>query len=87
MLPKLVNASKLRVEVEGWRSKARKLKDTKVTEKVLSITDEIIHLARTMDDWHDAKKNGFVTPNLTGDIRLKINKLRMEATNLLKTSA
>ena len=86
MLPKLVNASKLRIEVEGWRSKARTLSNPKVTDRILKITDEIIHLARTMDDWHDAKKNGFVRPNLTGDLRLKINTLRLEAINLLKTS-
>lgn len=86
MLPKLVNASRLRVEVEGWRAKARSLKDTRVTERVLKITDEIIHLARTVDDWHDAKKNGYVTPNLAGDLRLKINNLRIEAINLLKSS-
>lgn len=87
MLPKLTHASKLRVEVEGWRAKARTLQDTLVTKKVLKLTDELIYLAKSIDDIHDTSKNGFINPALSGDPRDRMHAIRLEVTSLLKNNA
>ena len=83
MLPKLAHASKLRVEVESWRDKARKQDNKLIKERINKLCDEILHLAKNMDNWHDPDIKGQIVPNLAGDIRDKITKKRLECQQLV----
>lgn len=83
MLPKLAHASKLRVEIEGWKFKANNQSNDQIKQKVNKLCDEILHLAKNIDNWHDPNIKGQIIPNLTGDIRDKITKKRLECQQLV----
>ena len=83
MLPKLAHASKLRIEIEGWRAKAKTLDNDLIKKRINELCDEILHLAKNIDNWHDPNIKGQIIPNLTGDIRDKITKKRLECQQLI----
>jgi len=86
MLPKLAHASKLRIELEGWRSKVKSSSNPVLKQRINKLCDEIYHLAQNMDNWHDPAGKNMIVPNLAGDIREKILKKRQECIQLLQQS-
>jgi len=77
MLPKLSNSEKLVSELKFFEAKSKSLSEDDqkyIKKRIIRIKE----LSNNIDNAHDVRLNGFVSPSLIGDSRLELNQARYE---------
>lgn len=84
MFPILSKSEKLKNELSLWTKQANRITDENIKKKIFDNISLIRKLADEIDTAHDSNYLGQIRPQLTDELRKKLNSSRKEIQQIIK---